>query len=130
VDFQDVDEIPEGQIIEPVRDPLLDITDPAVVKAKGRLKGALNKSRSTQAASQAPTQRDYRAERQRAYENTTRRMPSGFEYALADAVDLTGSQVQVPATQPSTSSQPPHEWGRGSGKRSMRIAKDQEVELH
>ncbi len=93
MDFQDVDDVLEDAP-EPVRNPLLNIIDPAVVKSKGRPKGTLNR-------------------RQKAFENSTRRQSSSFEHALTKAkaktttttIDLTSSQIQVPATQSAT--QPP-----------------------
>ena len=45
--------------------------------------------------------------RQQAFENITRRNPSAFEYAEAEAIDLTVENnvedVQVPASQPTLS---------------------------
>lgn len=97
-DFIDVDDITDAQL-EPVREPLFDITNPAIVKPKGRPRGAPNQPRST-------TTRDHQTEALRAFENSTRRNPSSHEYREAEAeaeammIDLTHSQVQIPASQP------------------------------
>jgi len=97
-DFIDVDDVTDAQP-EPVREPLFDITNPAIVKPKGRPRGASNKPKST-------ATRDRQTEAQRAFENSTRRNPSSYEYREAEAeataavIDLTHSQIQVPASQP------------------------------
>lgn len=86
-DFIDVDDITEAQP-EPIREPLFDITNPAIVKPKGRPRGAPNKSKAT-------ATRDRQTEAKRVCENSTRRNPSSYEYREAEAktaaavIDLT-----------------------------------------
>lgn len=108
-EFIDVDDEYDEQP-EPVREPLLDIVNPAVVKSKGRPRGALNKPKSSTAT------RNRQAEAQRAFDNSTRRLPSGFEHREAEAatVDLTNSQIQVLASQPPPTG-PPSRKRRAAG---------------
>jgi len=77
---------------------ILRIQEPAVMKLKGRSSGALNKVRA--GASQR---------RRRAFEKSTRREPSDFEYA----------QTQIPDSQPPppTQSQRDRREGRQRGER-------------
>lgn len=83
---------------------ILRVQEPAVVKAKGRPPGALN--RVWAGATQRPTASQ---RRQRAFEESTQREPSGFEYA----------QTQIPDSQPSppTQSQRGERGGRQRGER-------------
>lgn len=64
---------------------ILRIQEPAVVKAKGRPLGALNKAWTGTSQRSTTSQR-----RQQAFEDSTQREPSGFEYA----------QTQIPDSQP------------------------------
>lgn len=63
----------------PVREPLLHITNPAVVKPKGRSPGPGNK---------AKRQRDRQTKSQWAFDSSTHRQPSVPEWAEVKTVDL------------------------------------------
>ena len=92
-EFVDNDELLDDDTS--AQNPLLQIQNPKKIKPKGRSRGASNKKKSK------PAGRDYEAERQRAFDNSTLRESSGFDYA--EAIDLTTEQVQVSNSQPSAS---------------------------
>ena len=93
--LMDVDP-PPSLIISAV--DILRVQEPTVVKAKGRPPGALN--RVWAGASQRPTASQ---QRQQTFEDSTRREPSGFEYA----------DTQIPDSQPPPPS--PRQRGRRGG---------------
>ena len=95
-EFVNVDEEEEDDT--PAQDPLLQIQNPKTVPTKGRPRGSQNRNKS-----KATRGRNRAEEQQRAFDNSTRRESSRFEYT--EAIDLTSS-VQVPASQPPPSSQP------------------------
>ena len=90
-------------------DSLLNIENSRSIKTKERSSEALNKSKSKAKAKAKSAKRDYTTKRQRAFENSTRRESSEFEYAEIIALTSTQSSSQVPASQyimmPSPSSQ-------------------------
>ena len=67
----------------------LRVTEPAVVKPKGRPPGALNKKRNKK----SPTKR--KRTRSQAFEESTQRQPSGFEYVEGIRDIITASQAAM-----------------------------------